>query len=167
MKPSFLATKSVSQLSSTSAEQKWAIRPLAVVRPARLPTSLAPLIRSSSTALSKSPSDSSSAFLQSIMPAPVSSRSFLTSAAVKFDMLLSLRSGYAGGWSPPAYLRDVRADLLGRLGHVASGGGRVHGGHGGGRLGDALRATGLHRGGRGQQLALPLGQRLVDAHGAG
>ena len=39
-------------------------------------------MRSSSVALSKSPSASSSAFLQSIIPAPVSSRSFLTSAAV-------------------------------------------------------------------------------------
>src|SRR5690349_18968995 len=33
---------------------------------------------------------SSSAFLQSIIPEPVRSRSRLTSAAVKFDMLLSL-----------------------------------------------------------------------------
>ena len=66
---------------------EWATRPLAAVRPARLPTSLAPLMRRISTALSKSPSASSSAFLQSIMPAPVRSRSFLTSAAVKFAML--------------------------------------------------------------------------------
>jgi hypothetical protein len=43
---------------------------------------LAPLMRSTSTALSKSPSVSVSAFLQSSMPAPVSSRSRLTSAAV-------------------------------------------------------------------------------------
>ena len=38
----------------------------------RLPTALAPLIRSASTALSKSPSASASAFLQSSIPAPVS-----------------------------------------------------------------------------------------------
>src|SRR5205814_2316177 len=100
--------------------------PLAAVRPARLPTSLAPLMRRISTALSKSPPASSSAFLQSIIPEPVRSRSFLTSAAVKFDMLLSLRlvsgfddSGFRGG-------RRLRLALLSF-----------------------------------EQLALPLGQRLV------
>ena len=40
-----------------------------------------PLTRRISTALSKSPSASVSALLQSIMPAPVASRSFFTSAA--------------------------------------------------------------------------------------
>ncbi|SHU42125.1 Uncharacterised protein [Mycobacteroides abscessus subsp. abscessus] len=55
-----------------------------MARSARLPTSLAPLMRSTSTALSKSPSDSARAFLQSSIPAPVSSRSRFTSAAVKF-----------------------------------------------------------------------------------
>jgi len=39
-------------------------------------------MRSSSIAFSKSPSVASSAFLASIMPAPVASRSFFTSAAV-------------------------------------------------------------------------------------
>src|SRR5699024_12400474 len=56
------------------------------VRLVGLSSSLAPLIRRASTALSKSPSASLRAFLQSIMPAPVWSRSFLTSAAVKFAM---------------------------------------------------------------------------------
>ena len=78
----FFATKSVSEFSSMSAPSLAATRPSAVARSARLPTSLAPLIRSSSTALSKSPSLSASAFLQSIIPAPVSSRRRLTSAAV-------------------------------------------------------------------------------------
>src|SRR5512147_2175005 len=91
MKSALLATKSVSQLSSSSALPECATRPLAAVRPARLPTSLAPLMRRISTALSKSPSASSSAFLQSIMPLPVRSRIFLTSAAVKFDITLSLQ----------------------------------------------------------------------------
>ena len=59
-----------------------ATSPFAVVRSARLPMSFAPLMRRYSTALSKSPSDSSSARLQSIIPAPVSSRSRLTSAAL-------------------------------------------------------------------------------------
>ena len=87
---SFLATKSVSQLSSISAPSTDATRPLPAVRSARLPRPLAPLMRSSSTALSKSPSASSSAFLQSIIPAPVASRSRLTSAAVKFAMVIVL-----------------------------------------------------------------------------
>ena len=103
MKSALLATKSVSQFSSSSDVPECATRPLAAVRPARLPTSLAPLIRRISTALSKSPSASSSAFLQSIIPAPVRSRSFLTSAAVKFDIVsltsalwLTCRSSWLG-----------------------------------------------------------------------
>src|SRR5690348_6941897 len=160
----FLATKSVSELSSIRAPSLAATRPSAVARSARLPTSLAPLMRSSSTALSKSPSASSSAFLQSIMPAPVSSRSFLTSAAVKFDMLLSLRVSVRG-WRvrPPACLRDVADGLLGRLGHVSGVRRRVDNRGRGSRLGTA----GLYLLGRGEQLALPLGQRLVHAHRTG
>src|SRR5258705_7087273 len=99
MKSGLLATKSVSQLSSSSALPECATSPLAAVRPARLPTSLAPLMRRNSTALSKSPSASSRAFLQSIIPEPVSSRSRLTSGAVKLDMILSrlrTRSGLCG-----------------------------------------------------------------------
>ena len=42
-----------------------------------------PFSRSHSTALSISPSEAVSAFLQSIMPTPVISRRFFTSAAVK------------------------------------------------------------------------------------
>src|ERR1700758_3340332 len=83
---SFFATKSVSQLSSISAPSLAATRPSAVERSARLPTSFAPLMRNNSTALSKSPPLSLNAFLQSSMPAPVNSRSRLTSAAVKFAM---------------------------------------------------------------------------------
>ena len=81
-KSAFLATKSVSELSSIIAPSRAATMPLAVVRPARLPTSFAPLMRSASTAVSRSPSDCSRAFLQSIIPDPVRSRSFFTSAAV-------------------------------------------------------------------------------------
>src|ERR1700756_5045841 len=81
---SFFATKSVSQLSSIIAPSLAATRPSTVERSARLPTSFAPLMRNNSTALSKSPPLSFNAFLQSSMPAPVNSRSRLTSAAVKF-----------------------------------------------------------------------------------
>ena len=83
-----LATKSVSHFSSTrtpevlSSAMRATTAPFSAVRPSRLATPFWPLTRRISTALSTSPSASSSAFLQSIMPAPVSSRSFLTSAAV-------------------------------------------------------------------------------------
>src|SRR5262245_28137538 len=139
MKSAFLATKSVSQLISSRALPEWATRPLAVVRPARLVTSLAPLIRRISTALSKSPSASSSAFLQSIMPAAVRSRSFLTSAAVKFDMLLSLRLWLLCHFAPA----ETGSSSLGACGD---------------RL-VALAAT-L------EQVTLPLGERFVGADDA-
>ncbi len=81
-KSSPLATKSVSQASSIIAPSAAAIRPLDAVRsPARFCTFAPDLTRRTSTALSRSPSASSSAFLQSIIPAPVRSRSFFTSAA--------------------------------------------------------------------------------------
>src|ERR1017187_1470759 len=83
---SVLATKSVSQLSSKSTPERLpsssaVTRLFAAVRPARLSTSLAPLRRRISTAASKS-SASTRAFLQSSMPAPVSSRSRFTSGAL-------------------------------------------------------------------------------------
>src|SRR5271166_3113535 len=95
---SVLATKSVSQLSSTSTPASVpfisaATSPLAAVRVARLVTSLAPFRRRISTAFSMLPSASSRARLQSIIPAPVWSRSRFTSAVVKFAMsLVSLSS---------------------------------------------------------------------------
>src|SRR6185503_2210160 len=120
----FFATKSVSEFSSISAPSLAATRPSAVARSARLPTSLAPLMRSSSTALSKSPSDSSSAFLQSIMPEPVSSRSRLTSAAVKLDMTLSrfgLGQACAGGGGGVAASSAGLAPSSSSRSHSASG----------------------------------------------
>src|SRR6185312_1094614 len=129
---SFFATKSVSQFNSISTPSLAATKPSAVARSARLPTSLAPLMRSNSTALSKSPSLSVSAFLQSSMPAPVSSRSRLTSAAEKFAM--------------SAFLRSLCLRFGGSRARI-----------GGGVLGDGGRGVG---GGLSQQLLLPLGQRL-------
>src|ERR687891_572922 len=55
--------------------------PSVVVRPARLPACAIPRSRRSVRAASRSPSVSTSARLQSIIPAPVRSRSSLTSAA--------------------------------------------------------------------------------------
>ena len=78
-----LATKSVSHRTSTMVLSTAATTPLEAVRSAPLLAALAaPEIRRASTALSKSPSLSSSAFLHSIIPAEVISRSRLTSAAL-------------------------------------------------------------------------------------
>src|SRR6266536_3481126 len=57
------------------------MRPWDASRPARLSALAAPLVRSTSTAFSRSPAVSSRAFLQSIMPAPVRARSSATSLA--------------------------------------------------------------------------------------
>ena len=88
MKLSVLATKSVSQLTSTmtptvpSSEMYWATTPSAAMRLAFLAAWLRPFSRSHSMAFSISPSLSTRAFLQSIMPALVRSRSSLTIAEV-------------------------------------------------------------------------------------
>src|SRR6266540_2104228 len=104
---SALATKSVSQLSSIMTPSAAATRPLDAVRSwPRLIALAAPLIRRISVAFSKSPSASSRARFVSIIPAPVASRSFLTSATVKFAIVV--RSVLAGwgvlcwNWSLPA-----------------------------------------------------------------
>jgi len=83
---SLRATKSVSELTSTNAPLLPSvvapINPSAATRPAFLAACASPLVRSQSMAASISPSDSVRAFLQSIMPAPVVSRSSFTIAAV-------------------------------------------------------------------------------------
>ncbi len=81
-----LATKSVSQLTSTSTASplptRTATRPSAATRPAFLAALTAPDLRMLSMASSMSPLASWRAFLHSIMPAPVRSRSSLTRPAV-------------------------------------------------------------------------------------
>src|SRR6185369_6924439 len=83
---SFLATKSVSEFTSTTAPRlpstATPTRPSDAVRPAFLAAADRPLARSQSMAASMSPLVSASAFLQSIMPALVRSRSSFTDAAV-------------------------------------------------------------------------------------
>src|SRR6185369_4745950 len=85
---SFFATKSVSLLTSTraplfpSAAMTAATRPSVAALPAFLAAAARPFLRRVSTAFSISPPVSSSAFLQSSMPAPVLLRSSLTCAAV-------------------------------------------------------------------------------------
>src|SRR5512147_2497364 len=58
------------------------MRPCEAVRPERVSAFAMPDLRSTSTALSMSPEASVRAFLHSIIPAPVFSRSVLTSSAV-------------------------------------------------------------------------------------
>src|SRR5690606_21759393 len=85
-KESFFDTKSVSQLISTRAPVAPSTAadttPSAVTRDAALPALLPSLTRSSSSALSKSPSASVRAFLHSIMGASVLARSSATMLAV-------------------------------------------------------------------------------------
>ena len=96
---SFFATKSVSQLSWIIVPSAAATRPLSAARVSpRCCAFAAPLIRSASIALSKSPSASVRAFLLSIMPAPVRSRSFFTSTALMFAIARSLLSS---SWVSP------------------------------------------------------------------
>src|SRR5271169_6844770 len=87
---SLRATKSVSELTSTRMPLLPAmatpIRPSAATRPAFLAALDSPFLRSQSTAASRLPPLSLSAALQSIMPAPVWSRSSLTMPALMFAM---------------------------------------------------------------------------------
>src|SRR6202035_2066785 len=109
-KPCSRATKSVSQLISTmaalraSADLATATTPSVASRAALLSALACPCLRMSSAAASRSPLASTSAFLHSIMPAPVRSRSCLTASAVMFmDKLGSLALlGRTGPCGAPA-----------------------------------------------------------------
>src|SRR5690606_14747157 len=83
---SSLATKSVSELTSTIAARLPSVaittRPSAATRPDFFSALAWPAFRRYSTAASMSPPVSASAFLQSIMPAPVRSRSSFTCDAL-------------------------------------------------------------------------------------
>src|SRR5215831_10719918 len=98
---SLRATKSVSELTSTMAPA-WSLAatpmsPSAATRPALLAAFDSPFLRSQSMAPSMSPLTSVSAILQSIMPAPVLSRSSFTRLAVivvmdrSFGLIAGLR----------------------------------------------------------------------------
>ncbi len=87
---SLRATKSVSELTSTRTpldpSTARPMRPSAAMRPAFLAALASPRLRNRSTACSMSPPVSSSAALQSIIPAPVRSRSSFTIAALTLAM---------------------------------------------------------------------------------
>src|SRR6202050_3929254 len=89
---SLRATKSVSELTSTTtalfAASATPMRPSAATRPAFLAALAKPFLRSQSTAASRSPPVSPSAALQSIIPAPVLSRSSFTMPALIFAIAL-------------------------------------------------------------------------------
>ena len=108
----FFATKSVSELISTATPTPpstlTATRPSAAVRPDFLAAFARPFVRSQSIAASMSPSVSVSAFLASIMPAPVISRSSLTCAAViaiSALLIFGLQSGRPLNMGLPAHVR--------------------------------------------------------------
>src|SRR5579883_761170 len=90
----FLATKSVSELTSTATPSRsrtnTATSPSAATLPDFLAALESPFLRSQSIAASISPSVSPRAVLQSIMPAPVFSRRSFTIAAVTFAILVVL-----------------------------------------------------------------------------
>ncbi|MNL42383.1 hypothetical protein D3C87_1648370 [compost metagenome] len=87
MNASFLATKSVSQFKEIITPKVLSSFTLAITAPseeslsALLAATFCPFFLRISTAFSKSPSASTRAFLQSIIPAPVWFLNFATSAA--------------------------------------------------------------------------------------
>src|SRR5688572_9057177 len=111
---SLRATKSVSQFTSTSAplvpSATAPTRPSAATRPAFFAAAARPFLRSQSDASCRSPPVSTSAFLQSIIPAPEISRSSLTSAAVISAMSLSFQlfrlNPSAAGPAPCDHMRQ-------------------------------------------------------------
>src|SRR5207244_4902307 len=102
-----------------------ATRPWFAARPARLPMLARPCFCSSSFAFATSPSASWSARLQSIIPAPVASRSSFTIAAVislAISALLRGRSGRLG--ADPGHRSLLVVVLLG--GRFGAGIGGLH-----------------------------------------
>src|SRR5690606_8737112 len=113
-------------------------RPSAATRPAFLAAAARPLVRSQSIDASMSPLFSASAFLQSIMPAPVRSRGSLTRAAVISAMGISLPRAAGPGCGPAMCRACVAGDKSKRCprGRAAHRGARPR--HASGPLGVAL-----------------------------
>ena len=111
LKPSLDATKSVSHVISTRAATEpsttTSTAPCSAERPARFVAPARPFLRSQSRASSRSPPVSSSAFLHSIIPAPVRSRSCCDSLVSSACATPSL------GRSAPVQIVIVRPDLAG------------------------------------------------------
>src|ERR1700689_3809488 len=116
---SLRATKSVSEFTSTRmplvAATATPIRPSAASRPAFFAALDRPFLRSQSTAASRLPALSLSAALQSIMPAPVWSRSSLTMDALIFVICcapLHFLGGHFLGLGDPAFDTARKPDLF-------------------------------------------------------
>src|SRR5262245_52088137 len=106
-KSSVRATKSVSQPSSSippaPLRSSTTIAPSLVGRPSRLPALASPRSRSSTPARPRSPPASARARLQSIMPAPLWSRSAFTAwAEISATLLLSSRASAGRDRAPRA-----------------------------------------------------------------
>src|SRR5690242_17658011 len=160
-----LATKSVSQLSSTTApalpSTTTSTAPWSAARPSRLLAPARPFLRSQSLAASMSPSVSASAFLQSIIPAPVALRSAATSFALMSAIAggVSLRVGRRRGGrllGGDRGRRATRGGLGARLARLARLGRLLRLG-----LGESLLARGLLGGGLVAGLGLLLGAFLL------
>src|SRR5690606_1303242 len=179
---SSLATKSVSELISTSAARLpcWAraTRPSAATRSAFLSALARPDLRSASAAASMLPPASVSAFLHSIMPAPVRSRSSLTrEAVISIGDLESVgfQSARPRMVARPRVRRVMPGALLGGFGLALGclglglyGLGLGFGGLGLGGCGLRLRGFGLLAGrGAARLLAFAAFAELFLAHGRG
>src|SRR6478736_6802914 len=118
---SFFDTGSVSQpmptIVPTPDSTTVPTRPSVVARSARLPACAMPFSRSSVRAASISPSVSCSARLQSIMPAPVASRSSLTRAAL-ISVTRFSSSQFSDSVSDDARERFRLLDPVGYLGRA-------------------------------------------------
>ena len=126
-KSSVRATKSDSQFTSTrtppelSAVTAWPISPSDVARPAFFAALASPFLRRIVLASSTLPLASSRAALQSIMPAPVWSRSFFTSAALIAMVSLVRKKTPAPAYERPASIGDSRnARLRGGRGRLTA-----------------------------------------------
>src|SRR6185312_5416644 len=181
-------TKSVSALTSITAPRVplavTPTRPSAAIRPAFFDAADKPLVRSQSIAFSRSPWTSFSAFLQSIMPAPVFSRSSLTSDAVISAILQLHQYKWGRSCGPAPELVRGGPALFGRrcLGAraVGLGGGNIvgrrlvelaHVAAGSGDLGaDAVEHRGRHQVAierHGADRVIVARDREVDAVGIG
>ncbi len=155
LKGSPLATKSVSQFSSTSVptlpSTRTSTAPWSAARPSRLAAPARPFSRSQSFAASMSPSFSCSAFLQSIIPAPVILRSAATSFAVISAIVVRFFRHSAGVSEAVAAAGSAAGSVTFGVGSAVSaapaaaapfsaGGASAAGGGGGGACSRALRS---------------------------
>src|SRR5688500_934572 len=112
------ATKSVSRFTSTRTAAlgvtRATTRPSDATRSAFRAAAASPFLRRIFLASSKSPPDSTSAFLQSIIPTPVSARSRATS--FELISMIPRMTASAVGYRPPAWRTAASGGSLRRVG---------------------------------------------------